>query len=586
MMDSQTRECLAGPVAGVRTPIGDPPSAIFRLPPELLGDIFLQNVLQLPAQRGRYYGLFNFLFVCWRWYSVARGSPHLWCHLGNNIHHWPVFVALSKEVDLFVHMYDIYGEYRAPPDDRLDAMFRDRDFYSRLREFTLDGEVDVLSYIFPDDNPRPFRLVSLSIERCATPLNLPRLGFPIPKRLVEASFSSLKRLCISACIIDFDQVQIVRQLTHLSLTNLNLPYFEKPVSMKKLLYLLQANPDLQELFIDQEKCGLGVGDDEDLPFVSFARLRKLCVMLRIEDIAYFFRHLMVTSEVEEIAVETSDEDPLPEILSRWFNDVVSPRSVQSIEARPALSLFRPRMEYIRGSDGIQYPNLPCYSLLRLQMWPDQLPPFLTLGILRNATKLELFHDYLSAYSYLEIFKTASALQELVTWAGRECNSLRALLPTSQESREDVGGISYVPLPKLSYIRIIEADVEGIQDDDGTPNKAAILNVFRRRKLLGLGLRRLELVCCKCVSPGWIDELRSFVPEVLWDGVGGACLEDSDEDYCPSESSGSESDGSSWETYESGSGDHGRELDVSDEEDTATSESSDWILTPFLSGAAS
>jgi len=47
----------------------------------------------------------------------------------------------------------------------LNAIFRDHDFYSRIREFTLDGQVDVLSYIFPKDTPRPSRLVSLSITR-------------------------------------------------------------------------------------------------------------------------------------------------------------------------------------------------------------------------------------------------------------------------------------------------------------------------------------------------------------------------------------------------------------------------------------
>lgn len=493
-------------------------------------------------------------------------------------------------------MYDIYGEYRAPPDERLNAMFRDHDFYSRLREFTLDGEIDVLSYIFPDGTPRPFRLASLSVERCATILSMGGITGvltrrspdpPIPAGLVGASFDSLKRLCISACTVDFDQVPIVRQLTHLSLTNFNLPHLR--VSMKKLLFLLQANPDLEELLFDHGGCGLEIDDDEDLPFVSFARLRKLCVMLRSQDTSPFFRHLRVTSEVEEIDVRVdasgSHRGPMPEIIPSWFNDVVSPRSVQSIEARPASQMFRPGMKYIWESDRIQYPNLSHHSLVKLQLHPSRLSPFLTLGILRNATRLELFHDDLSASRYLGIFEMAPTLQELVTWAGRKCNSVRALLPTSQDSREDVGGLSYVPLPKLSYLRVIEADLRVIQDDDETPNEVAILNLVRQRKLLGLGFHRLEIVCCECVSSRWVDELRLFVSEVSWDGVGGAGLDDSDENYSPSEPSDSESDDSSWETYDSGSDDPGLEPYVSDGEDTAPSESSDWILGAFVSGAA-
>lgn len=492
-------------------------------------------------------------------------------------------------------MYDIYGEYRAPPDESLTAMFRHHDFYSRLREFRLDGEIDVLSYIFPNGTPRPFRLVSLSVERCATILLMRGITGvltrrshdpPIPAGLVEASFGSLKRLCISACTIDFDQAPIARQLTHLSLTNFNLPHLR--VSMKKLLFLLQANPDLEELLFDHGGCELEFDDDEDLPFVSFARLRKLCVMLRSQDTPPFFRHLRVASGVEEIEVRvdaSGSRREMPEIIPSWLNDVVSPRSVQSIEARPVSQMFRPGMKYIWESDRIQHPSLPHHSLVKLQLHPSRLSSFLTLEILRNVTRLELLHDDLSASRCLGIFEMASTLQELVTWAGRECNSVRALLPTSQGSREDVGSISYVPLPKLSYLRVIEADLKVIQDDDEPSNEVAILNLVRQRKILGLGLHRLELVCCEGVSPGWVDKLRSFVLEVSWDGVGEASLDDSDEDYSLSELSDSGSDDSSWETYDSGSDDPGLELYVSDEEDTATSESSDWIPGAFLGGAA-
>lgn len=82
---------------------------VSRLPVEVLAQIFIHNILLLPAQRGHYYRLFNTLFVCWRWYKITISTPHLWYHLGSNINLWPLFARRSKKHHLFIHMYDITG---------------------------------------------------------------------------------------------------------------------------------------------------------------------------------------------------------------------------------------------------------------------------------------------------------------------------------------------------------------------------------------------------------------------------------------------------------------------------------------------
>lgn len=502
---------------------------------------------------------------------------------------------------LFVHMYDVYGEYYAPPDDCLSAMFRDHDFYSRLREFTLDGEIDVLSYIFPEDTPRPSRLVSLSIVRSTA---IPMISAimdqippnpPVPELLVESSSESLRRLSISACTLDFDQLPIIRQLTHLSLTALG-----PGLTVKKLLFFLQANPGLEELVFDYTKSPLKANDDEGLPLVLLPHLRKLRATLLAQDLAHLFERLRIVSEVEEVEVTIegfeSSGEPLPETICHWFNDVVSPRAVQHIKARPAFDVFRSAgMKYVQKSDSVQHTNPPGHTnFVELRFGPSELIDLLSLQVLRNATRLELFHDDLSTSRYLGVFEAASVLQELVIWAGRECNFVRALLPTAQDSQEDVGSgslhLSYVPLPNLSYLRIIEADFRNTEDENDSSNETVILNFVRQRQLLGLGLRRLELICCSYVYPDWVDDLRSFVPEVFWDerdGAGGIYSDDSDDEYWPSSPGpeGSESSGPGWESHGSDEGGtivsessgSGWESYSSDEEDTVVSESSNWIL---------
>ena len=456
-------------------------------------------------------------------------------------------------------MYDIYDEYRATPDDRLIAMFRDHNFYSRIREFTLDGLVDVLSYVFPKDTPRPSRLVSLSIMRWVTNSDIQgapqRLQTPkIPELLVESSSGSLRRLNISACILNIDQLPILRQLTHLSLTDF---YSSRGhPTIKQMLLVLRANSGLEELSLVHRVRREQEDDEKDLPSVSFTRLRKLHITWHVRDFVPLLQHLRIVSEVEEIELKVEgyeyDRDPIPEKVSSWFNDVVPPCTVQCIETRPTPVIFRPGLKYIRRSNDIQHPNLPHYSCfvgLRFDR-PSELSAFLALETLCSATRLELIHSNLSPPQYLQIFEMVPMLQELVTWVGQECNSVYALLPTTLYSQGDVQDstcVWHIPLRNLSCLRIIGADLGNTEDEDGSTNEAAISNLVRQRKLLGFGLRRLELVYCQYVLPGWVDGLRRFVPEISWDGEGGVgtYLDDSDGDYSSLDDSGpSESD---WES---------------------------------------
>ena len=61
---------------------------VFKLPPEILGDIFHRNA----SPEGDFGGLekrsHNFLFVCHHWYEVASGTPELWSFWGNNPKDW------------------------------------------------------------------------------------------------------------------------------------------------------------------------------------------------------------------------------------------------------------------------------------------------------------------------------------------------------------------------------------------------------------------------------------------------------------------------------------------------------------------
>ncbi|KAF9782945.1 hypothetical protein BJ322DRAFT_1073521, partial [Thelephora terrestris] len=61
---------------------------VSRLPPEILGDIFCQNVTFKGLFGGLGKGSHNFLLVCHHWFEVASCTPDLWSFWGNNLRDW------------------------------------------------------------------------------------------------------------------------------------------------------------------------------------------------------------------------------------------------------------------------------------------------------------------------------------------------------------------------------------------------------------------------------------------------------------------------------------------------------------------
>ena len=81
--------------------------ATTHLPPEILGRIFLLNVIRDGDFRGLMKGSYNFLLVCYHWYEVALRTPKLWSSWGNTVRDWskrytrcksaPLDLVLSKD---------------------------------------------------------------------------------------------------------------------------------------------------------------------------------------------------------------------------------------------------------------------------------------------------------------------------------------------------------------------------------------------------------------------------------------------------------------------------------------------------------
>ena len=76
--------------------------AIFRLPAELLSEVFLYVVRSSLRDNANFVtGTFNFLQVCRCWNEVAVGSPQLWTQwVAGAVKAWPLFKSRSKDAPL------------------------------------------------------------------------------------------------------------------------------------------------------------------------------------------------------------------------------------------------------------------------------------------------------------------------------------------------------------------------------------------------------------------------------------------------------------------------------------------------------
>lgn len=100
-----------------------------RVPPEILGYIFLRNVTPVDRFGGLQRGSYNFLLVCHHWFEVASCTPALWSFWGNTLRQWSRRYQHSgtAPLDLVLSPYsNMYGEKDIPFDGPLRDALRDR----------------------------------------------------------------------------------------------------------------------------------------------------------------------------------------------------------------------------------------------------------------------------------------------------------------------------------------------------------------------------------------------------------------------------------------------------------------------------
>ena len=97
-------------------------NALTHLPPEILGSIFLSNVIRDGGFSGVMRGSYSFLLVCRHWHEVTLRTPKIWSSWGNTIRDWSKwYVRRSALLELISSEYSNHDF-----DDALHDLVQDR----------------------------------------------------------------------------------------------------------------------------------------------------------------------------------------------------------------------------------------------------------------------------------------------------------------------------------------------------------------------------------------------------------------------------------------------------------------------------
>ena len=463
-------------------------------------------------------------------------TPDLWCHLGSNVNLWPLFARRSEGLDLFIHMYDITGQYRMVAQEEFDAMFQDPTFHERVREITFEGAVHTFVQLFNRTPHRPPRLISLSFTNWSTGC--------VPSYIPTGFITScLKKLKICDLCFDLDSIVGTRNLTRLSL--IANPCGHSFDNRGKLLTVLRANPLLEYLHLT------GVFRDplpeHGLPPIPLPHLRTINMRDRWtrSQFSQFFECLKLSANIEEIKLTSTSAHESHENLACILTTVypaIPPDRVQHLLIRESSS-FGSAFHYRKfPSDDTTLPQTAPFLILKSgdileSPHHNHLGELERYNLLSNLSHLEV-KIFLWRPDFQPIFEMTKKLEKLTVWTWNYCRHLFDVLSPeavgshSADNTEEASLTSparvQLLLPALRELTVIEAKFRSSkQHDSRTQLENAGLSCFRARKQHGSPLEILKLVACHCVDHDWVEELEEVIEEVFWDGLEDGYSSDED-----------------------------------------------------------
>ncbi|KAF9650309.1 hypothetical protein BDM02DRAFT_3127786 [Thelephora ganbajun] len=333
---------------------------VSRAPPEILGQIFRLNIETEdgdPQFAGIRKGSYNFLFVCYQWFEVARSLPELWSYWGNSLESWKGQEPLSGTSPLDLVLDGV--EHRVGSfDETLRDALKDYTARNAIRKVHLRGNdipllTDIISSLTPDDPLHDSNIESLALN-----------GLDLSDFFTRQRFPQLRDLSLSGRFMIWDWDYLARHtmaLVNLSLSSNSLSWVPRT---SHLLLLLASNPNIRRLSLESLTFENDTRRGSDQYRVSLRHLERLSLTGEFYHVFPILDKLELPERLDYARLEFSEWDDLEaeRSIGPYIRDYLQrdPR----FEDRPGIfvSLAGGRITIRVSAIGVGYHG------------PDRLPP--------------------------------------------------------------------------------------------------------------------------------------------------------------------------------------------------------------------
>ncbi|TFK62945.1 hypothetical protein BDN72DRAFT_882378 [Pluteus cervinus] len=196
---------------------------IFRLPPEILTEIFLNWKAHTPEKQGL--RVLSLTWVCHHWRELALSLPLLWNRIDFKNGDW-VQHALTHSQDVLL---SIDADIPSNRDPLLSTILAS---LSRIQRLSLSFDSTPSPQLSTSDDPAPF-LECLELKQ-----------FDIADKIFSGAVPSLREVKLSDCIFSWPYIPVSTNLTTLSVINADAgPTYA-------LVSILRGTPNLETLLLD------------------------------------------------------------------------------------------------------------------------------------------------------------------------------------------------------------------------------------------------------------------------------------------------------------------------------------------------
>ena len=492
--------------------------SIFRLPSELLAIIFFIVSVNEPTNNHTIkLGWIRVFHVCSRWRQVALQAPMLWAHVVFDLGFEWAFASLerAKHAPLIIQYHTSTIHARPMPVDLVAPPQ-----LSHTKTINLCGEYRVFS-----DAIQSLVYPALILEYIYLSIKSLQAIPHLPVDLFAHHAPNLRIASFDGLIIPWSSLAL-HGLTSLSVTLLHMPPSHRVSALPprdELLEALSGMPFLECLSIIKT---LPLPDSRSSHTIILPRLSRLELEGQWLSCMALLAGIQFpgTAQLHLTCVSRTNHDPPVDVLlsvlerqAKWLGDT-SPLDCMPIQIGRSLRVI--------GWSRLYSPEQSVPSRLEraLELNFSTLPTWTMVSIIRaihiqDLVVLRLRMDAFSLWNLAtlrDVFRHAHRLKH-VHLANIAAPMFCALLDQNPGNATTQAHDQIALFPDLESIRLKYVEVDHIYTAVNVNEPLPAVRGSLRRGLNGRqNLQRIVIQQCY-VSEEWVEDLKKFVPTVIWDG---------------------------------------------------------------------